>query len=267
MAERSFAPTASRREQARKDGRFPRGRDLTPIAVVIGALLFLIVFGGKMGIRMSQMLSESLHSGAAMSDGARLSLSTEQFSQSAREAIIRTVWCILPMLAIVWLLAVATQWSQVGGRWLGHQVIPDLNRIDPSAGLARIFRSSNWVDGALILFRLFAGALVVTCSLWFSKERFSLMDHPQASVGTAIHAACWVVLTASVTLAVIAIGEYAYRCWKFERELWMTAEEMRAETQGQSGELRVQPAQQDRTNRQRLRATADADDGSKDLGT
>ena len=247
MPDRPFAPTAAKRERARQEGHAPRGRDLTPVAVVIAALL-VIVFGGS---RMAEQLLATMQSGMAtgtaesaavspVTTGPLLSVSADQVVRIGRSAFFRVANIVLPMIVAVMFAAIGSQWGQVGFRWLTDRVQPDLKRVDPLAGAGRLFQLSRWMDGVLILVRFATGILVVGCSLWFSRDRLAIFGDPVRSLSELPSAVAWVLLTASAALAVIAVAEYGVRCWLFEKQLWMTAEEMQNESKGQSSDLRVQ---------------------------
>ena len=248
MTERPFAPTAARRERATKDGRIPRGRDITPIVVLLTAFCFLLVFGANLGHQMLGNIKSGISHPVVNGENS-LNMSPEQFLAFSRGNMLRLLSILLPFLAVTWLAAIASQWGQVGFRWLGDKVVPDLSRVDPSTGIGRIFQWSQVIDGSLILVRLLTGALVVGCSLWFAREQLFVLGNPVQGVGSVAHSVVWVLTTACVALMVIALVDYAYRCWRFERSLWMTAEEMRMESLGASNDLRVQSLQSDGNSR------------------
>ena len=252
MADRPFAPTAARRERARNEGHAPRGRDLTPIAVVVTGLL-VILFGGS---NMAQQLMGTMQSGMAtgantQTAGPLLAVSAEQVVGIGQSTILRVAKIVLPMIVAVMFAAFASQWGQVGFRWLTDRVRPDLTRVDPLAGTARLFQPGRWMDGVLILVRFTTGLLVIACSLWFSRDRLVMFADPLRSLSELPSAVAWVLLTASVALAVVAIAEYGLRCWLFEKQLWMTAEEMRNESTGLGTDLRVESLTTDAKHRMR----------------
>ncbi len=264
MADRPFAPTAARRERARNEGHAPRGRDLTPIAVVVTGLL-VILFGGSnmaqqlMGTMQSGMATGAAESGVSTATtGPLLSVSTDQVVRIGQSTIFRIANVVLPMIVAVMFAAVASQWGQVGFRWLTDRVRPDLNRVDPLGGTARLLQPGRWVDGVLILVRFATGILVVGCSLWFSRDRLAIFGDPVSSLGELPSAVAWVLLTASAALAVIAVAEYGVRCWLFEKQLWMTAEEMQNESKGQGSDLRVESLTTDAQQRMQKRPLEDS---------
>ena len=261
MTERPFAPTAARREQARRKGQAPRGRDLTPIAVVISALLVILLGGQRIGTQLTETFQSGIANGAVESGTSdvisggpaspMLTVNADQVVRIGQSTMLTVANIALPMIAVIMLVAIASQWGQVGFRWLPDRVSPDLSRVDPLSGSGRLFQLGRGIDGALILVRFATALLVVGCSLWFSRDRLVEFGDPVRSLSELPSAATWVLLTASVALAVVAIVDYGLRCWLFEKQLWMTAEEMRNESEGRGADLRVESLTTDAKQRMR----------------
>ena len=109
MTERPFAPTAARREQARRKGQAPRGRDLTPIAVVISALLVVLLGGQRIGTQLTDTFQSGIANGAIESGMPRgpaspmLTVNADQAVRIGQSTMLTVANIALPMIAVIML--------------------------------------------------------------------------------------------------------------------------------------------------------------------
>ena len=232
--EKLHEPTPRRREQARQEGQFPRGSDLTGIAVVVSGLAAILCFGPWWFESLGRLWTSTLPAEPLLAID----------SQQAVGEFRNTLWSIgkttmLPM-ALFFTVAIVTQWAQVGWNWLPGRVTPDLTRVNPMTRLASPFDLFRWSDGLLVAVRYTVGLAVGIGALWSFREWTGPgPEQTKLMFGRAAQTAVAVVFHAAVGLAVVSILEYGYRWWRFEGNLRMTADEARQDSKEQEGDLRV----------------------------
>lgn len=238
--EKPFAPTANRRERARRDGHVPRGRDLTPVAVLLVGLAAVLWAGPSLSTKLGNAIRAGVDS---VNHPESLEITSDDALQAGRSALFSTMALGLPFFLAAWLAAAVSQWGQVGWNWLPQRVVPKFSRVDPVQGMSRMFQPGRFADGILATIRLVTGGLVIVSSLWIVRDDLVSFGNPVTGIASVTLAALWVLVTAAAALAIIAVGEYGFRWWVHENEMRMTAEEMRAESRGQSGDMKVRALQ------------------------
>ncbi len=137
--EKTFAPTQKRRQDAAKKGDVLRSRELsTLVAILVGTAW--LKFQGPVLLR-------------GLEDVARLGLTwdramLEDFSP-ARIVFPILSAVLLPVLTLAGAVMVATVVSQLAfsdGRFVGANVMPKGSRLDPMAGLKRMFGPTGWIE-------------------------------------------------------------------------------------------------------------------------
>ncbi len=227
FGDRPFAPTAGKRERARQENQVPRGRDFSPVCVLLAAVLLMTWIGPTITLQLKQMMKQSLSS--VQLDGAS-QLGTDMLSGTALVTMARVG---LPVMGVCLLVAVLSQVAQVGLSWKPSQARPMLQRVDPLQGARHLVMPDRWLEAGHSLVRLFVAFSVVGASLWYGKQQ--LVVERFESLNVVTDRSFGIVTTALWSLAIVAIAEYGLRWWIHEQRLRMTVEEMRDEMEGRGG--------------------------------
>jgi flagellar biosynthetic protein FlhB len=230
--DRQLAPSQRRLEKARSEGQLARSRDVGHAFVLGAALAGIAGFGSWLG-------RESL---AIVRQG--LTLTREQAIDSRwlalglGEALAAAFWVLLPACGVLAVAAVAAGLVPGGAVLATGMLAPKAERIDPLAGLRRIFSRDSLVD----LARLGALALaLVALSFWFVVDRlpqyvgFAAM--PIAAALEAVHdgAVAGLGLLAALLL-LSALVDAPLQWWRHQRQLRMTHREAREEMREAEGD-------------------------------
>lgn len=252
--EKTFAPTEKRKRDAALKGDVLRSRDTaTAIAMLVGWVW--LKFAGPWLF-------------ARMQSGARAGLSwdrgaIEDFNPAAM--ILRLGLDVLPpllLLALSVLVAVlAVQLGPADGRWVGASMLPKGSRIDPLAGLKRMFGPTGWIEaGKGILKVLVLGALAW---FWGKAHLHELLGLGRgASLGHGL-ALAWRALTdllllLSAGLLLIALIDWPIEWLRRTIRLRMSQQEMRDEHKESDGSPERKAAQRQRARQYATGAVAKA---------
>lgn len=242
--ERTERPTPERRQDARREGRVARSRDLTIAASLLGVFLALEGWGPLLADRclvFTRGLLDQVNVAPKVLQGPEL-------AELGTDLVFFLAYCALPVALASCALVLAAHAGQGAWVFVPHLMTPQLGRVNPLEGIARLVSSRSWLRG------LFAGLklLVVGVLLW------QVVCSWLATGGPAVNrAAGWKVLweglvgfgvRLSSSLVLLALLEYSAQRWLHERSLRMTRNEIREEAQRQEGD----PGIKDR--RRRFRA-------------
>lgn len=223
--ERTEQATPRRRQKAREEGRIVRSRDLTSIAAMSG--VFLVFWFGGLDIlnRISNLTSGVL--------GFRYGRDP---LEGLRAVSIETVKILGPFFAVSTALSVLAAVGQ--GGFVTRPLRFEFERLNPINGIKRLFSLNGLAEFVRSVIKFGVGVGLIYTLLKqaaLSVPMFSAM-RPESVIEFSTHLIVRVTLTAFVAYAVMAIADYAYERWMFERSLRMTKDEIRQEHKETEGD-------------------------------
>lgn len=257
--DRTEQPSTKKLDDARRRGRVPRSRELSMTCVMIaGAATLLIMRPG---------LSEDLQ--ALLASGLTIGRTDALDPASLTRLLGRAIGESLQMLAPLWivLLIAACAGSLALGGWAFSfaAVAPKLEKLDPVAGIKRVFGWSGFSELCKALAKFTLVAVVASLVLWrLAPElmRLSALPAESAIARTSLLAAlCFTGFSAALLL--IAAYDAPFQYWQYRRQLRMTKQEVREEQKETEGRpeirSRIRQAQQDIATRRMLADVPKAD--------
>jgi flagellar biosynthetic protein FlhB len=213
--------------------------ELTSAAVLLGGLALLIFLGGDIVDHLAQLLRDQLGGhgwrgwlGVPQADGQLLA--ARQGADLAR-GLGRV---LLPGLALLAMGAAGVTMMQTRFLVLPSRALGDLSRINPMAGLGRLFSWSSLGRLSVGLAKLSAIMAVAAACLYSRRHdvlSLGALELPQ--LGALAWQLCLdTCLKISLAVAALAVLDYAYRRWKLERDARMTPQEMREEMRHLQGD-------------------------------
>ena len=229
--ERTERPTPKRIEEARRKGQVPRSPELAAAAVVLLAGGALYLFGGAAGGGMASMMRRSLSlSPAAAGDGYAALV-------ALRDAALEAMLACAPVLAATFLAALAAPLAIGGWNSSGEALGLRLERINPLAGLGRIFSARSAAELVKSLARFAVVGTIAVAVLWSQAD--DLLGLSREPVGNGIvHAAQLTgqaLLAMTAGLVLIAAVDVPFQLWQYTRDLRMTRDEIRQELKETEG--------------------------------
>lgn len=257
--ERTEQATPKRRQDAKKKGQAPRSRELNTTAVLLTGAATLVLFGGGIGEGIAAIMVDSLSMPRQMAFDAPL-LPTA-FGQAAMVALV----LLLPLFAAV-LAAALVGPAMLGGLVFSAEAIkPKLEKLNPIAGLKRIFSLNGLMEFAKTLAKF-----VVVTGAGLLVLRFiapDLLMAGETSVETAVPglaaAAAWVLVVLASVMLLIAAVDVPFQLWSHSKKLRMTRQEVRDEMKETEGrpevKSRIRRVQMEMTQRRMMMAVPEAD--------
>jgi flagellar biosynthesis protein FlhB len=223
--------TQKRLDDARREGRIPRSRDLTAAAVMLTAGIGLMMAGESMGLRLGSMMSGGLQISRAeiFDEGAMV----RAFGDLSAMAL----YAVAPVMLLTLVAALGAPMALGGWSFSGQALAPDLSRLSPLAGLQRMLSLRAWVELAKALGKFavvgVAGALV----LWHNMdELMGLGGEPiHAAIGHAISIAGQALIALTGALVVIAAIDAPFQLWQYHQEMRMSRTEVEQEHKESEG--------------------------------
>lgn len=246
--DKSHDPTPHRRQQARDQGQVVQSQDLTSAGLLVGGLLVLMLGGSGLLNFLASLMTQQLGGAAWLSADSDFLMANWSSTTSGLASTL------LPILGVMLLLAVALNFMQVGLLFMPAKVAPDLTRLSPLGGLARIFSLTSTVRLGFGILKIAVVAGVAAISLYDRREEIlglTTLELPQIAL-YAWQISISTALKIGLALVALAALDYGFQRWKHERDLKMSPQELREEMRNLQGDPQV--AARRKTVQRQLRA-------------
>lgn len=229
--ERTERATPKRRSDARKKGDVPRSQELTSAIALLAAIALLRWQGTNAISAIStqmQLLFSSL-SGSDLTPLAVQSLGWESGMVFAR--------ALGPLVGVIITVSIASNVAQSGPVFSLTAIKPDFNRINPGRGLKRIFSKRGLFESGKAMAKL---AIIAGLTYPVLREQISrfaaLTGADPGTIGGAIGSTLSAVaFRAAGAFFILALIDYGYQRWDYERRIRMTRQELREEMRQTDG--------------------------------
>ena len=234
--EKTEPATPRKRQKEREEGRVAKSQDLGAGAVIISGLLMILLFGGWIFGGLSSLTKELI---LFMGDGALWQ--EGWFEIIAIKSVFTYGLYLLPLALACSVAAFFISVVQVGFVITSKPLTPKMDRFNPVSGLKKIVSLRSLVElckgllKALILAIMLYSALMGNLDDMISYIRFPL--------GEAVPRLMWDlwILSFKMTLLllVIALFDWGYQKWEFEKNIRMSKQEIKEEYKQMEGDPQI----------------------------
>ena len=257
--EKTEEPSAKRLHEARERGQVPRSRELVNFATMVGGSATLIAIGGTLAGRMSHIMRNSLSiDPESLRDVASM---TAALGTAASSAVIALLPVFGTLVALVLLASVLLG----GWNFSAEALAPNFSRLNPGAGLARLFGMHGVSElGKALLKCVVVGAVCAGVVSWLFKDVMALGHMaPRAAIAHGASLLGWAFVWLCASLAVIAVIDVPLQLFQYNRSLKMTLQEVRDEAKESDGrpetKQRIRQMQQQLARRRMMHKVPTAD--------
>ncbi len=223
--EKTEQATPRRRQKAREKGDVARSRELTSI-LTVGAIILMFYLVGSDFIRNISELTTRL---------LRLQYGYE-VTAVMRAASVEALFILMPFLAIS--VAFALISSVMQGGFVMKPIKIEFEKINPVSGLKRMFSKEKLVELAKTLFKFLIGALVCFFIVNMLMPVISsiIAFDIQSIRNIAFSLVAKAVIITFLTFFAVAMLDYLFERWRFERSIKMSKEELKEEHKETEGD-------------------------------
>lgn len=257
--EKTEPASARRLEKAREEGQVARSRELVTFALLSTAMAGLWLTAGSLGHTLNSGVRHGLgFDRAAAFDPSQMLVQAQAMGWQA-------VMAVAPLLAMMALAALVSPMILGGLLFSPKSVAPNFSKLDPLAGMGRMFSSQSLADllKALAKSLLIGGVAyaVISSNL---EAVVALMGEPvRAAVphtlGLVARSCTWIV----AALLLVALVDVPYQLWSHYRKLRMSRDELRQENKESEGDphtkARIRRQQQQMARRRMMAEVPKAD--------
>jgi flagellar biosynthetic protein FlhB len=232
---RTERASEKRLREAREKGDSPRSRDFSAAAVTLAGVAVLVSMRHGLGERVAAIL----HDGLSIRRAAVYDV--DALGASLTTAGAAALWLLAPIFAVALVATLAAPLATGGIHFSGQALGFKGSRLDPLAGVGRMFSMRSLVElaKALLKVAVIAAAAAVVLRNGF-PELVSLSTAPlKSATSSALDLTGLAALALAAALAGIGLVDLPYQIWDWHKRQRMTREELKQEYKESEGSPEV----------------------------
>lgn len=256
--DKSEQPTSQKLDKARKEGQIARSKEVQSAALVFGGGILILSSGA-----MEEFASELMYQNF-MLDRAAVT-NPEMMLIYLGKAFTLAAGAIFPFLVSLWIIGAISGMIPGGINWSSKSLMPKASKMNPLAGLKRMFSSNSLTELAKSLLKVTLLLGIMAWTLWSQSDDILKMN--QMSLALAITEGINIlalgILGLGAGLFVISLIDVPFQMWSMTQKLKMTKQEVKDEHKNNEGnpeiKQKVRQIQMQMSQRQIRQRVPDAD--------
>ena len=239
--EKTEPATHKKLEDARKEGKVAKSKDLTQGIDLLVLFLLIKIFVSYMGERFMGLFESTLGRMAEFMSVNQKELSIQAFSTVLGNALFELFMLIWPFLVFGFAITFIVTLYQVGWKVSTKPMEPKLSKFNPINGFKRIFSKDSLFELAKSIVKIAVIAYVAYSNI--VEEANNLFILYEVELNQAIALVGNIILEfgieISVIFIVIGLVDYLYQKWKFSEDMKMTKQEVKDEYKNTEGDPQI----------------------------
>ncbi len=250
--DKTEAATPKKLADSRSKGNVAMSQELSMASLLIGAVLTLELTGPWILSALQRGLEHGLRVRRPTESGVGWAV------QEFRSAALRVAPTLVPFMVGLLVFGLAVGFAQAGIKFTWVKLAPDINRLNPAAGLKKLVSLRGPMRAGLAVLKL---VLLGTILWWqLGKDLNLLLSLPELPfaiaaprVGKLLLQILWWI---AVPIAALAILDLLYQRWQHARDQRMSKQEIKDETKQTEGDpeikARIKRAQRELAKRRMM---------------
>lgn len=233
--EKTEEATPKKKRDSKKKGQIPKSKEVPLAVTLMAGTLILAILGGYVGNNLKSAVRYFLTiiSKKEMTYGGIFNISSV--------AILRGGLVILPIIVPIMLMGVAGNFIQTGPMLTGEPLMPKLSKINPISGFKKIFSMRTLVDAIKDITLV---SIVGYIGYSYVKENYpdilnmgflNIVAIPDVFKGLVFG----IFFKITIVMIIIAIADYVYQRYNFNKDLRMTKQEIKEEYKQEEGDPQI----------------------------
>ena len=230
--EKTEKATPKKRQDVRKKGQVVKSQDVNTAFMFLFIFLVLYVTGGFLKDSFTQLLEKTF------TDYIHLSVTSDSFRTVMLDVGIQVALVLAPILVAAFIAGLGANLMQFGFLFTTEPLKFKLERIDPIKGAKRIFSMRAIVELFKSVFKISVIGIVTFTILWINKDEIFMLANKSLEGSLAFFSTMTIQmgLAASLALGVIAVFDYAYQKFDFEKQNRMSKQDIKDEHKNIEGD-------------------------------
>ena len=235
--EKTEPATQKKLEDARKEGKVAKSKDLTQGIDLLVLFLLIKIFVGYMSERFMGLFNQTLGRMAEFMSVNQKEISMQAVGTVLGNAILELFLIIWPFLVFGFVITFIVTVYQVGWKVTAKPMEPKLSKFNPINGFKRMFSKDSLFELLKSIVKVGVIAYVAYSNL--VEEADNLFVLYEISLSQAIALVGNIIIEfgieISIIFIVIGIVDYIFQKWKFGEDMKMTKQEVKDEYKNTEG--------------------------------
>ncbi|NLO97989.1 MAG: flagellar biosynthesis protein FlhB [Peptococcaceae bacterium] len=233
IADKRFPATPKRKREARKKGQVLKSQELISAAMLLAFIGILRFWLPTIFTKTGQLFSYFITN--------PIEWNVKSVSKVSVEVLWQMLLILGPLFVVAIVLAITVNFLQVGALITLHPLQPQLSRINPLQGLKRMFGLKGLVNLVKALFKVliigyFLYAIIKKNIDVFPALQSYTVGQSLYFLGNILFELAWKI---ALAFLVLAIADFLYQRWDYEKNLRMSHEEIKEEFKQTEGDPQV----------------------------
>lgn len=257
--EKTERATPKKREKARKKGQVAKSREVASVAVLL-ACLACFWFGSYAIVERMMALTRW-----SLTQSGQFNVDYNNIQSLSSGIVYKIFAMLLPLFLSAFFMALLANYVQIGFVLSSESVQPKFSKIDPIKGFQKLFSIRGLVELAKNIFKISLIGFVVYITIKGEIENFiPLMDQSVWGILICIGGVAFkIILRVCLALIILAVFDYIYQKWEFEKNLKMSKQEVKDESKQTEGDplvkARIKRLQRDMARKRMMASVPEAD--------
>jgi len=257
--EKSEPATPKKLQDMREKGQVAKSREVPSVAVLVATIIAFYFLGASMVRQFMELMQWSF------SSSMHLQIEEATVLWLVSEIFKRVLGIIAPLMTVIVVVALASNYLQVGFLFSLEAISPKFSKLDPIKGFTKIFSKQTLVELLKNIFKLVVVGSVAYLTVKSELNHMTpLMDMEIWAILSYIGEVCFkILLRTSWLLIVMALLDYAFQRWDFQQEAKMAKQEVKDEFKQREGDplvkSRIRQVQREMARKRMMEAVPKAD--------
>ncbi|WLD95169.1 flagellar biosynthesis protein FlhB [Alkalihalobacillus sp. AL-G] len=230
--EKTEKATPKKRQESRKKGQVAKSGDVNTAIILLIIFLFLWMIGPYMFDIMLKIYRVSFQ------DFIHYEITIDNIQQVMSALSLEAVMAVAPILLVAMVAGVAANYLQVGFLFTTEPLLMKLERINPLKGFKRIYSLRAIVELLKSILKISLVGLVTFFVLWIHREKIIQLSYATVEQALLIigKLAIQMGLAASALLIFLAVLDFMYQKFDFEKNIRMSKQDIKDEHKKSEGD-------------------------------
>ena len=239
--EKTEPATQKKLDDARKEGKVAKSKDLTQGIDLLVLFLLIKIFVSYMGGRFMSLFDSTLGRMAEFMSVNQKEVSMAAFSTVLNNAILELFLLIWPFLVFGFVITFIVTVYQVGWKVTAKPMEPKLSKFNPINGFKRIFSKDSLFELLKSIVKVGVIAYVAYTNIVDEADNLFILYEIDLNQAIALVGNIIIDFGIEISVVFIVIGlvDYIYQKWKFGEDMKMTKQEVKDEYKNTEGDPQI----------------------------
>ncbi len=243
--EKTEPATQKKLDDARKEGKVAKSKELTSAFMLIALFLILKIFISYIGGNLVDVFSIVYNRISGYVNPGELGFTSQAVSAFTTQMLIQILLSVWPFFLIGVAIAILVSIVQVGWKVSTKPMEPKLSKFNPINGFKRIFSKESLFNLVMAIIKIVLIALIAYFSV--KDKANDLFVLYEISLKQAISLVGEIILDTGLKISlvylIVGLADFIYQKRKFSEDMKMTKQEVKDEYKNTEGDPQIKGRQ------------------------